>query len=688
MPLKSILIFFCLILAFSLRAQNDSIPGSDILIEDILQTTTENETADLDQNTLFEQLENYRKHPLDLNQAGREELEELQILSDLQITRFLTYRRTYGELLSLYELQAVPGFDLITIRQVLPFVKVGSDLDDFQESLGKMLVAGDNRLFLRWTYNLEPLDGSINPDPDRQFLGDPSRYYLRYRHTFENRLYYGITAEKDPGEAFFGPNNPAGFDYYSAHFYLRNYRNWLPDLALGDYRISLGLGLIAYSGFGYGKSADPMRILRPTRPLAPYTSVSEFAFFRGAAARIKPIDQLECTFFFSRKNLDARIPDDSTATVSSIPISGFHRVPSESILQDNAREVSLGGVVKWKAPFGHIGYNVIHSTIEPGLETPFRLYNQFYFRGTEIWNMSVDYDWTWKGLHGFGEIARDHQGALATTHGLLAAIHPQLDMALLYRNFAGNFQTLYGNAFSESFGTRNENGIYAGMTWRPQKGWLINAYYDIYQHPWLRFRTDAPSRGHDWLVRFERFKKRAWRVYLQLRSETKEINAIDDPDNPVKNDYLRPVRLFSTRLHFAYQVNPYIELRTRIGWNDYAGEDGSQSKGWMAYQDVIFQPKDLPLSFTTRFALFETDDFNSRFYNFENDLLYVFSIPAYYDRGSRFYFNLRWRVMPGLVVEGRYARLFLPRQETIGAGPYQVAGSTRSEVKAQVAWNF
>ncbi|MCB0705198.1 MAG: helix-hairpin-helix domain-containing protein [Saprospiraceae bacterium] len=679
------IILISLVPVHYLFAQIDSIPTSDILVEDLIQIGVE--SSQLDHNTLFEQLENYRKNPLDLNQANREELEDLKLLSDIQIDRLLQYREDNGNLISIYELQAVPGFELETIRAILPYVRAGGALDDFHQPLGKMLIQGDNKLFLRWTTNLEALDGQTNPDPAKQFLGDANRYYVRYRHSFENRLYYGITAEKDPGEAFFGPSNPGGFDYYSAHFYLRNYRNWLPDLAIGDYRVSMGQGLIAYSGFGYGKSADAVRILRPSRPLGPYSSVNEFDFFRGAALRLRPISNLEITLFASLNNQDARVDDTTFQNdiVSSLLITGFHRTEAEASLKGNVIEFAKGGSVKWKGKRFHVAYNLIHSSLSAPLQRSTQLYNQFYFQGSSLLNTSVDYDWRWKGIHVFGETALDGNGGLATSNGLLVAVSRELDLALLYRNFSAEFQTLHGNAFAESRETRNENGIYTGMTWRPAKGWILNGYYDLYRHPWLRYLIDAPSRGSDWLIRLERFKKRTWRIYLQFRGEKKEFNV---SNNEGKTDVISEGITFSSRLHFEYKVSPSLEFRSRIGWNTYTPAQGDQTQGWMMYQDVIFKPKSFPLSFTARYALFETDDYNTRFYNFENDLLYVFSIPAYYDRGSRMYLNMRYHATSDLTLEFRIARLFLPTRTELGSGPYLVEGPKRTEIKAQASFSF
>ena len=63
-----------------------------------------------------------QENPLDLNQITKEELMSLSLLSISQINSFLNYIKIHGKLISIYELQAIPGFDVNTIRKILPLV--------------------------------------------------------------------------------------------------------------------------------------------------------------------------------------------------------------------------------------------------------------------------------------------------------------------------------------------------------------------------------------------------------------------------------------------------------------------------------------------------------------------------------------------------------------------------------------
>ena len=108
----------------------------------------------------------------------------------------------------------------------------------------------------------------------------------------------------------------------------------------------------------------------------------------------------------------------------------------------------------------------------------------------------------------------------------------------------------------------------------------------------------------------------------------------------------------------------------------------------MAYQDIIYKPVSIPISLTTRFAIFDVDNYDARIYAYENDVTYQFSIPAYYNKGTRFYANLKYRTRKHLTLEARYAQTFWNNQTEFSSGNNRIEGQTKSEVKVQVRWAF
>jgi len=108
----------------------------------------------------------------------------------------------------------------------------------------------------------------------------------------------------------------------------------------------------------------------------------------------------------------------------------------------------------------------------------------------------------------------------------------------------------------------------------------------------------------------------------------------------------------------------------------------------LLYQDFIYKPISSPWRITARYAIFDTDDFNSRIYAYENDILYEFYIPAYANKGSRFYVNLRYDVTRWLIAEFRIARTQYENLTEISSGNNQISGDTQTEAKAQLVFKF
>ena len=103
----------------------------------------------------------------------------------------------------------------------------------------------------------------------------------------------------------------------------------------------------------------------------------------------------------------------------------------------------------------------------------------------------------------------------------------------------------------------------------------------------------------------------------------------------------------------------------------------------MSYKKLSF-----PFSFSLRYAIFDTESFNSRIYAYENDVLYAFSIPAYNGRGTRFYVTTKYRIKRGVDLWLRFAQTYYTDRVTIGSGREEIDGNTRSEVKAQLRFKF
>ena len=689
--MKYFALLFCFFIIKIVVAQ-DTIPEENThqrIIEDIVEQIGGED--DFDFNTQFDQLQVYLRNPINLNRATIEDLTNLSLLSPLQVDQFFQYKTIAGNLIAIEELQAIPSFDLATIEQILPYVTVKESNADLKTSFGKMLKNGDHTILSRMQTTLEQQEGYKvqEGETEPKFAGNPYQFYTRYQYNFNNQLTYGVTLEKDAGETFGGANHPLGFGFYSAHFGVRNLNKAIKNIVIGDFEAKMGQGLVLWTGFGFSKSSYTMNVKRISPVLRSYRSVNEFSYLRGGGITLNLGKNIEVTTFVSYKNRDANIIETDTIdqdflAVSSLQISGLHRTESEIAGKNAIQEFMTGANLRYNFnTVGHIGLNTVFTQLSKPLILTEQLYNQFRFQGDELLNISLDYSYVFRNFNFFGETAVSNGEGWATLNGLLISLTETIDLSILHRNFQKNYQAIYTNNFSETNGTNNEIGTYVGLQITPNRRWQYSLYADSWRHPWLRFQVDAPSNGYEYFGQVTYKPKRGTQVYLRLREETKERNA--NTESATRTLFNQ--RKIQTRLHFQHQISKTITIKSRVEWSHFEDEDGWQS-GYMMYQDLSFKPFDFPFSFTTRYALFDTDSYDTRIYAFENDVLNAFSVPPYYNKGSRFYFNLNYRGIRNLLIQARFARTRFDDVESIGSGNAEIEGNKRTDVKLQVRWKF
>jgi Helix-hairpin-helix motif len=681
------LIVACCLLPITLWCQTPEIPASTT--EQQLENITENnEDAETEDDSYLQQMHQYIKNPINLNTANENNLKELRMLNPIQIQNLIAYRNLFGKFIDIYELQAIPNWDIELIQKIRSYVSV-NDKTELLHSLYTRLKGGEHTMLARVTQTLEKSKGFLidSSIATNFYPGSPQKILLRYKYQFKNLLQYGIVGEKDAGEQFFKGKQKQGFDFYSAHLFARNI-GVIKLLALGDFTVNLGQGLTQWQSLAFKKSADVINIKREAEVLRPYNSTGEINFHRGAGITVAK-NKWAATIFASYKKIDANFVADTAQTqdnfISSLQTSGYHRTKSEAADKSIQTQLSFGGNISYQYKRFHIGINGIQYKFKLPLKKADEPYNLYALSGKSFGNYSIDYSYTYKNLHFFGEAATTNNFYKAFVNGILISAASAVDMSFLYRNISAGYQSLYTNTFTENAFPANEKGFYSGISIHPGSVWRIEAYADFYKFPWLKFRVDVPSNGSDYMVQLTYKPNKQVEIYSRFRSEAKGINF--NPDQLTLSPVVaQPKQTWRTQ--FLYKASTSVTLRNRVEVLWFNKNSNQSEQGFLTYFDFLYKPMLKSWSGSIRLQYFETDSYNSRLYAYENDVLYSFSIPVFYDKGVRYYLNANYDINKKLTVWVKWAQTIYKSKTLIGSGLDEIKGNTKSEMKVQLMYRL
>lgn len=664
----------------------------DILAQEIpaaqqqqLENLAMEQDTETEDDAWWQSLSDFRTHPMDINTAAAEELRQLKLVNDLQIEQLIRYRRLLGKLLAVEELQAVPGWDVATIRKLMPFIRV-SAVETVSQDLRRRLKEGEHSVLFRVSQVLERAKGFDPSYMGNRYLGSPQRILLRYRYAYRNLLQYGVLGEKDAGERFFKGAQRMGFDFYSFHVFVRNLGRWRA-LALGDFTVNMGQGLIHWQGLAFKKSVEVMGVKRQSTVFRPYHSAGEFYFHRGMGATYSK-GKITASVFVSLRRLSANGVADSLGgvdVVSSLLSGGYHRTLLETEDRNRLQQRTAGAVISYEGNGWRAGINGVYYQFSLPIRKREEPYNLYAIRGNSWYNYSADFSYTFRNLHFFGEAAADRNAQPAMLAGLLMSAAARVDLAFLYRNISPGYQSLYGNAFTDNALPVNERGLFAGLRLRPFQGWQLDAYTDLYLFPWLKYQVDAPGGGMDYLIQLEYAPSRQVEWVTRYRTVSRQGNARENAGVMHSRVWFRN-KSWRTQLNWKLNREWEIRARTEMSW--YREQGRREEEGFLMYYDLLYHPMMRPYSGGIRLQYFDTDGYDSRIYAYENDVPYQYAIPGFYDRGYRFYLNLGYDLTRKLSCWFRWAGTFYTEKRVLGSGLDQIQGSKRTEIRVQMRYFF
>lgn len=669
-----------IVLSSDVFAQDDIV---QTIVGQMVETWAENEVPEEEIERMSEELYMLSEMPISLNDEDLSPLSDVYLLTDYQIAIIKKYRKQHGNIQTIWELSMFPEFTTEDLNTLSYFVSVY--VPEPKKTIKQIIRYPKNEIISEYRRNIEKADGYFpKSDKPAAYQGTPDKLYLRYIIKSKRDFSVGITAKKDPGETFFKSPRTEGFDYYSAHAYI-NLDRFVREVAVGDYTVALANGLTAGYGFISGKNSRAVSIKHNNSRIRKYSGATEFGFMRGAATSLR-YKNISSIIFLSHNNVDASISTDSatgTTYITSLPESGYHRTESELKRRKAAQQSVVGANIQYDTEKLKLGLNSVVVKYNYPVMRRNALYNIFEPNTDLFYNLSVDYQYINRGVLMWGEAAIDKNQKFAFLQGVHFKTSDVSQLALLYRNYSPQYYSPLALAFGDSDNGSNEEGLYAGMIFYPFSTLEVNAYVDIFKYPWMRFRRSSPSYGSDYMVDMRWSYSRNAR--LSARFRLKETSYDVTSDTIITRQLNAET---TTRCHLQSDIDftKYLSSQTRVAATFFNNYKGKQT-GWMMYQELTFRFLKEQLRLSARYAIFNTDSYDTRIYAYEKDVLYAFSVPALYATGSRYYLVATWKITRDIAVYAKWSQSIWSNVDELGSGNDRIDGNTRSlftlKVKAQ-----
>lgn len=674
-----IMLAIAIVFTTTVKAQTevDSTQKSRLFIENLLEELAEKENLSEDAlEDISNNLLNLLNNPININDTLPENLGQLPI-SDLQVNSIVEYIRNHGQLASPYELPLIPGFDQDLAEKLMPFITVGP------VAKATALKKARSRLLVRYRRVLEQQRGYIPPSeggPANGYLGSPDALLVKGRMQLPRHITLGFTAEKDPGEEFLKGGNPNGFDFYSGYIAAAELGK-VRQLILGDFSANFGQGLTLWTGYSMGKASLLIDPGKHGKAISPYSSTDENRFFRGVAATTV-LGKITVTGFASHKNLDGSLDSDTTGFGSYLA-TGSHATATEMAnkhtITEDAGGIRLTYNYRW-LKVGMSGFGA--KTNKPFIpsEAPQDLLEP---DPTKILRVGGDFLAITHKAKFFGEIASDQYSSLAMMAGSVWQAAPALKTYVIGRNYDKRYLYRMTAGFGEGSQTSAERGMCLGMETSPYPKWRLHCYADFFTFTWLSYRTSAPSSGNEVFAEATYRSDSGFTLQLLLTREKRPYNI-----DVNQNTQLELNTRTRARVQVTFSPSETVTLRTRLEHVWYEKEQSAGEKGVVLLQDVTWNNNNRRLSISARAAYFNTDSWNSRLYAYESDVLYSFSVPAYYLSGARFYLLATYHLTQNITWWIRWSQIRFAEKNDIGSGLTAINGNAKNEIKAQLLLRF
>lgn len=266
-------------------------------------------------------------------------------------------------------------------------------------------------------------------------------------------------------------------------------------MAVGNYRVSFGQGLVLGNGFGLGKTFSLATAEYRTEGFRKHSSSDEYNYFRGVGGTVRLVSRWRVSAFYSHRDLDGVVEDGE---ITSIYKTGLHRTAKEAAKRHAFVMQAAGGNVAYGGRHLKVGVTGLYYFFDRPYEPTLRKYARYNLRGNRFYNVGVDYAYRSGRWALVGEAAKGKRG-YAFLNQLRYQVGGQYKVMLIHRYYSHDYWGMFARSFGESSALQNENGWFLAGEASPFARWRFFGGIDLFSFPWWKYRISKPSQGVDGL---------------------------------------------------------------------------------------------------------------------------------------------------------------------------------------------
>jgi len=637
-------------------AQNDSLSIFEDRIFQLLGDASEN----VEDSQFYIQIENLMQNPIELNSATQKQLLRIPFFTPADAQIIIQERKKRSGFKSVNDLNTIDGIhpDLVVLSKYFFYISesISVEHNDYKKS-GKMFLSLRSRIIT----DLQPRAGFLNEN----YMGNKLKSYSRIK-AGNNVYQVGLLSEKDAGETSVNDHFIGFLEYKSSGLFRK--------IIIGDYNLEFGQGLTLWGPYSFSKGIEVINSpLKRARNIIPFFSSEENKFYRGIAFSIG-YNTISLNCFYSKKHIDASISDSDE--IENLFNSGYHRTSTEAEKNNSLQESVVGANLLFN-PTDNYEFSLLQLT--NSFNKPFSKENNYGLNGKIFSYSSLSFKIFYNSIHSTGEISYSNN-SIAFITNLNLTLSKNIELLTSYRNYSPNYNNIHSNGFSEYGYTNNEIGYYLGLQIKSEFG-RFNIYYDIFKSISKSYNSLFPIAGNDFLAYYNNkiFSKTS--INLKYKFEKKEHSEKSQFSEKIVNE----VRS-NYRFELKYRLNKFILGKTRIEYVEYLNNTNLET-GFLTYQELKYSIHN-SISFLTRFILFETKSYNSRLYEFENDLQGVMTNLPMFGEGMRWYVIIKYHFLNFFNMSMKYSETSKPNETSISSGNSEIFGNLDNRISLQIDFKF